>query len=87
MAEPELTTEELGNVVTEYYINGIPVHAIETFPNQGNPNTIHSVIPTWHVPNVSERTVTATDMIAGRFTADGIPFYLRCGVPTAMRFR
>ena len=70
-APPELTTEDLGNV-TGYYTNGIPTHATGTFPNQGNPNTIHTVFQTWHVPKVPERTDTATDMATFAITLDGI---------------
>ena len=61
VAEPELTTEDLGNV-TEYYTNGIPAHATGTFPNQGNSNTIHTVFQSWHVPKVPKGTDTATEM-------------------------
>ena len=71
VAAPELTTEDLGNV-TEYYTNGIPAHATGTFPNQGNPNTIHTVFQTWRVPKVPERTDTATDMATFGITLDGI---------------
>ena len=71
VAEPELTTGDLGNV-TEYYTNGIPDHATATFPNQGNPNTIHTVFQSWHVPKVPERTDTATDMETFGITLDGI---------------
>ena len=51
VAEAELTTDDLGNV-TEYCTSGIPAHATGTFPNQGNPNTTHTVFQTWHVPKV-----------------------------------
>ena len=71
MAEPELTTEDLGNV-TEYYTNGIPAHATRTFPNQGNPKTIHTVFETWHIPKAPERTNTATEMAMFGITLDGI---------------
>ena len=66
VASPDLTTEDLGNV-TEHYTNGIPAHATGTFLNQGNPNTIHSVFQTRHVPKVPERTDTAQS-----FRNDGV---------------
>ena len=34
VAEPELTTEDLGDV-TEYYTNGIPARATGTYPQSG----------------------------------------------------
>ena len=43
-----------------------------TFPNQGNPNTIQTVFQTWRVPDVPERTDTATDMATFGITLDGI---------------
>ena len=61
---PELTTE--------YYTNGIPTHATRTFPNQGNPKTIHTVFQTWHIPKAPERTNTATEMAMFGITLDGI---------------
>ena len=71
MAEPELTTEDLGDV-TEYYTNGIPARATGTYPNQGNPNTIHTVFQTWHIPKVPARTDVATEMATFGITLDGI---------------
>ena len=71
VAAPELTTQDLGNV-TEYCTNEIPDHATVTFPNQGNPNTIHTEFQTWHVPKVPERTDTATEIATFGITLDGI---------------
>ena len=71
VSDPELTTEDLGDV-TEYFTNGSPAHATGTFPNQCNPNTIHTVFQTWQLPKVPERTDTATDMATFGITLDGI---------------
>ena len=71
VAAPELTTEDLGNV-TEYYTNGIPAHAPGAFPNQGNPNKIHTVFQTLNVPKAPEQTDTATEMATFGITLDGI---------------
>ena len=59
VAEPELTTEDLGD-------------ATGAFPNQGSPNTIHTVFQTWHMPKVPERTDTATEIATFGIPLDGI---------------
>ena len=50
-----------------YYAKGIPDHATSPFPNQANPNTIHTVFQTWHVPREPARTNVAPDRHATRF--------------------
>ena len=46
--------------------------ATGTCPNQGNPNTIQTLFQTWRVPDVPERTDTATEMGTFGITLDGI---------------
>ena len=67
----ELTTRELGDV-TEYHTNGIPDRATGTFPNQGNPNTIHTVFQTWHVLKMPERSAVGTEMATLGIMLDGL---------------
>lgn len=42
--------------------NGIPDHAVGTFPNPGNPNTISDQNISFEIPGAPEKTTTATDM-------------------------
>lgn len=42
--------------------NGIPDHAVGTFPNPGNPNTISEQTVSYQVPGSPALTTTATDM-------------------------
>lgn len=42
--------------------NGIPDHAVGTFPNAGNPNTISSQSVSYTIPGSPEKTTTATQM-------------------------
>ena len=71
VAALELTIRDLGDV-TEYHTNGIPDHATGTFPNQGNPNTIHTVFQTWHVLKMPERSAVGTEMATLGIMLDGL---------------
>jgi hypothetical protein len=74
--------------------NGIPNHAVGSFPNAGNPNTIsaqtvaatYTLTPTYNgMPEgfISLRGGGPTKMTLVGWAADGFPIYARYGYSTA----
>ena len=52
--------------------NGIPDHAVGTFPNGGNPNTISTQSINYNIPASPVKTTTATDMATFGVLLNGV---------------
>ena len=57
-----------------YTINAIPAHAVGTFPNAGNPNTLTPQTFSFKIPRSPQKQSTPTDVKNFGFTLDGVTF-------------
>ena len=67
----EVTMVELSDTI-QFTSNGVPPHAIGTYPNQGNPNRVFASLDVRTVPKNPAKTDTATEMAEFGITLSGI---------------